>query len=169
MPSFLICLHPVARNAALLLVLIAILLGFGSVLLHRRVPWIAVIACGVLMTLALWFGSYRISPLGFGAGRIPLLSGFRITQALRGRMEIAPRQIITVAPGSATGIEPRLLPGPVSCLWIAANGGAFDDPASCDTAYAPAQGASFDTLRVNLRSACGLPPVVGELRVSVLP
>ena len=145
------------------------MLGVVALLLHRRVPWVALAACTVLISLALWLGSYQTSPLGFSTGRIPLLRGFRITQAQRGQRDIPLRQVVTLSPGSAIGIDPLLLPVPATCAWASSNGGAFDDPASCDTAYSPGKGATFDVLRVNVRSACGLPSALGDVRIGVLP
>jgi hypothetical protein len=168
-PAFLLCLHPIARDIGLGLLAALVLLGIAALLLHRRALSFALGACLVLAALAFGLGSYRLSPLGFGSARIPLLNSFRITQALRGQREIPLRQVVTVSRGSITGIEPQLLPGPATCMWASSNGGAFDDPASCDTAYSPGEGATFDILHVSVRSACGLPPALGEIRIGVLP
>ena len=139
-------------------------------MLHsRRVLWIPFVVCLLLIALAGWLGSYRFSPLGFSSGRIPLINGFVITRRQQAQAVASPMQTITVAAGSAIGIDPQMLPGPVTCLWSSANGGAFDDPASCDTAYSPGEGAGFDVLRVDIRSACGLPSTVAQLNISMLP
>lgn len=169
MPSFLLCMHPAARIAILVLLGIAILLLVIRLVLRGRISWIPIVVAGILILLAVWLGSYRISPLGFTTGRIPLVSGFWVTRTERARIWAAPFDVMTMAEGSAIGIQSVLLPGPASCMWSSSNGGSFEDPTGCDTAYEPGPGAAYDVLRVNVRSACGLPSTVAEIRISVLP
>ncbi len=169
MPSLFLCMHPLARAAVVFLIAVAVLQAVVVGRVRRRLSSPLFVANIMLILLAIWLGSYSLSPLGFSSGRIPLLSGFRITRQQRAPIWIASRQIVLMAPGSAMEIEPQTLPGAVNCMWASSNGGAFDDPASCDTAYAPGEGAAFDILRIAIRSECGLPPAIGEIRVSVLP
>ncbi len=168
MPAFILCMHPVARDTALAL-LAALVLVAVVMLRSRRILWIPFVVCLLLIALASWLGSYRFSPLGFSSGRIQLINGFLITRPQQAQTLVSPMQTVTVATGAAIGIDPQMLPGPVTCFWSSANGGAFDDPASCDTAYSPGQGAGFDVLRVDIRSACGLPGTVSQLNISMLP
>ncbi len=169
MPAFLLCMHPIARDVALALFTVLVVLAVSAFLLRRRVSRALLAACLVLVVLSAWLGSYRVSPLGFSSGRIPLLSGFLLVRPERPQTWVAPMQVVTIGSGSTMGISPQLLPGRVACMWSSSNGGAFDDPASCDTDYSPRQGAAFDTLRVYVRSACGLPSIVSEIHISVLP
>lgn len=169
LPTLIQCLHPVARAVALA-VLAAAALHVGWLLIRRkRLPVTVPVAYALLLFLAFWLGSPGVSPLGFGRGRRPLLQGFVITRAQREPVPVASGATVSLAAASPMEIEPQLLPGPVTCIWSSSNGGAFDDPTGCDTAYQPGEGAGFDFLRVRVRSACGLPPAVGLLRVSILP
>ena len=169
MPAFLLCVHPIARDVALGLLTAFVLFVLAATVLRRRVSWIPLAAWPIIIALALWLGSYSLSPLGFAQARIPLVSGFWVTRAQRPQSWVMPRQVVTMAEGSAIGIQTVLLPAPASCRWLASNGGSFEDPTSCDTAYEPSRGATFDILRLDVEPACGLPPTVTELRVSVLP
>ncbi len=169
MLSFFLCIHPFARLAALLLLAAAIIHGSLSLGLRHKIPRRAFAGYGLLIILSLLLGSYAFSPLGFAGGRIPLLSGFIITRPQRAPEQIASGQVISMAAGTPLAIHARLLPGPATCMWSSSNGGAFDDPAACDTVYAPSDQASFSVLRVSIRSACSLPPAVGEIKIGVLP
>ncbi len=169
MLSFFLCIHPFARLSALLLLAAAIIHGSLSVGRRHKIARLASAGYGLLIVLSLLLGSYAFSPLGFASGRIPLLSGFIITRSQRVPEQIASGQVISMIAGSPLGVQARLLPGPATCMWSSSNGGAFDDPAACDTVYAPDNQASFSVLRVSIRSACSLPPALGEIKISVLP
>jgi hypothetical protein len=52
---------------------------------------------------------------------------------------------------------------------MSSNGGAFDDPTSCDTAYLSPEGVEFDILHVHINPGCHLPAAHGEIKVSILP
>lgn len=166
--SLLACIYPAARIAASAVAAAAIL---HSVLAARRgrLRWRLPVAYLLALLLTLWLGSLTYSPLGFGKGRLPLLMGLRVTRPQRAPALVQSGQTVSLAAGSPMALEPRLLPGPVECTWTSSNGGAFDAPDSCDTAYEPGEGAVFDFLHVRVRSACNLPPAIGTLRVSILP
>jgi hypothetical protein len=167
--SLLQCVHPIARDIGLALLAVLFLLALARLVLRKRFSWIPFAVCSILIALAVWLGAYAVSPLGFSTGRTPLLTGFRITRPQRPEAHIAPREVILLAAGAPTAIEPQLLPVPVECIWSSSNGGVFDDPASCDTDYSPGRGAGFDVLRISVRPACGVPSTVGAIRVSILP
>ena len=129
----------------------------------------ALLLYGALLLLTLWLGSYHVSPLGFSNGSIPLLRGFVVSQAHGTAIKIASRQPLSVGYGSIVQIQPEILAGPVDCTWLSTTGGVFDDPANCDTAFVASGAAQYDVLKVRVRSACGLPTAVGEIRVAILP
>lgn len=162
-------MHPFARGLELGILAALVVFLAAAVLLRRRHSWMLFAAWLLPIALVVWLGSYSLSPLGFSTGRIPLVSGFWITRSQRPQLWLRPQQVVNVAEGSAMGIQTVLLPGPVSCIWAASNGGSFEDPLSCDTAYMAGQNEAFDVLRVDVRSACGLPSAVAELHISVLP
>ena len=169
LPNFLLCLHPAAQGIGL--AILAAFIGHAAIALtlRRRVLAPALAAYPAILLVVLWLGSYSISPLGFSSGQVRLLQGFLITRSQSSPAPISPGETVSVAPGAVIGIQTRLLPGPVECVWLSANGGAFDDPASCDTAYASHTGAQYDVLRVQVRSACSLSAARGEIRISILP
>jgi hypothetical protein len=121
-----------------------------------------------LLLLAVWLGSYLLSPFGFSDGHSSFLRGFWVTTASRGRSKIASGEIISLSSGSAVGISPILLAGAVRCDWSSANGGALDDPQSCDIFYIPPPG-DLDILKISVRPGCGLPNSIGQIKVSILP
>ncbi|MGE5073829.1 MAG: hypothetical protein ACM3MF_10405 [Anaerolineae bacterium] len=167
--TFFQCLHPVARGIALA-VLVAGIVHIAVLLARRRrLPPALPLVYALLLLLALWGGSLGYSPLGFGSERMPVLRGFLITKPQRAPVHVASSSTVSLSAAQPMEIEPQLLPGPFRCIWSSSNGGSFDNPTGCDTAYQPGTGASFDFLRVRIRSACGLPPTLGLLRVGVLP
>jgi hypothetical protein len=114
-----------------------------------------------------WLGAYRISPLGYSTGQIPNLRGFQIIRANRDST-IENNAIVSLKRGSAAGINTLLVDKTSQCIWNSAAGAALEDPFSCDTAYVPPN-ADHDTLRLRVRSSCGLPDSAGQLRISILP
>ena len=124
---------------------------------------------GSLLLLTLWLGSYLTSPLGFSSGRISLLRGFLVTRSHGVALALASGQAISLGYSSIVEIQPDMLPGQVTCNWSSATGGAFEDPTNCDTAFTPRRGATYDVLKVLIRSACKLPTAIGEIKVAILP
>jgi hypothetical protein len=61
-----------------------------------------------------------------------------------------------------------MLTDAVRCDWSSANGGALDDPQSCDVVYNPPR-AEYDILKVSIRPGCGLPNSIGQIKISILP
>ena len=169
LPTLIPCVHPIAQDAAL--ILIAVGLVHAALLRTRAVPGgrSALLVYPVIVLLALWLGWYRLSPLGFSTGHIPLLRGFLIMKPQMAVASIRPNEVVSVKAVTAVGIQPMLLPGPAECIWASTTGGAFDDPNSCDTAYKSATAAKYDVLRVHIMSACGPPPVSEQIRISILP
>ena len=123
----------------------------------------------LFLLLILGLGSYAFSPLGYSTGRIPVLRGFTVTRFGRPAISITSGEIVTIAANSVTEIRPIILPGSITCFWASNNGGALDDPGSCDVAYLPPQRADFDILKVLVRPGCNLPASHGEIRVSIQP
>ena len=163
------CIHPVARLTGLALLAVGLVCVLVAAVFRRRICWPLVAACIALSLSAVWLGALRYSPLGFGTARLPLLSRFEIRRVNRVPITLASGEVVSVTAGSPVQIYPEILPGPVVCLWSASAGGALDDPRSCDTVYVAAQGVPFETLRLRLRSACGLAPAVVQIKISILP
>jgi hypothetical protein len=164
-----LCMHPMAQAAVLILVALGLI--HGIMLWSRQVRGnrSILLMYPVLILLAFWLGWYRLSPLGFSSGRVPLLSGFMIVRPQRAAELIEPRAVLSMSAGGLIGLQPILLPGPARCVWSSTTGGAFDDSTGCDTAYTPGQGARYDVVKLHVVSACGVPPVSAEIRISLLP
>ena len=168
-PSAALCVHPLAQLA------IPVLIAAG--LAHAIVLWqrprlgspLAILAYPALAMAVLWLGWYRVSPLGFSSGRVPLLSGYLVAKPHRGLEPVGRREVISMGAGTALGIQPVLLPGPTKCIWSSTTGGAFDDPTSCATVYASEGDSPYDILRLHITSACGIPPVSANVRLSIMP
>ena len=122
-----------------------------------------------LILLALWLGTYSISPLGFSSGRIPVAQGFVLTRSMRPDVNIASGETINVVSGSAIGIRAITLPIGKHCFWLSSKDGSFDDPGSCDIAYMPPTDSDFDLLKVLIQPACHLPEIQEHIKVIVLP
>jgi hypothetical protein len=168
-PIMLSCIHPLAVKIliALAVTLALCLPASGILRFGRNKPVIAII---VLMAgLTLWLGSYAYSPLGFANGRIPILNGFALTRLMRGNTTIQPGEIISISRNSVVGLSPLTFPVEMDCIWFSVNGGALDDPSSCDTAYIPPGNADFDTLKLLIQPSCRLPNVTAQIRISILP
>ena len=166
--SFL-CVDPDARVAALVILMAALIHLALLTALQRKACRLVLLGYPALILLALWLGSYSLSPLRFGEGRLALLRGFKLQQPQRPEQLISSYQTVSAAPGSIIEIEPRLLPGPVDCAWSSSADSVFDDAASCDTAYVVSAVAPYDILRLSVRSACGLPAALGEIKISIMP
>jgi len=120
-----------------------------------------------LILLAIWFGVYTISPLGYASGRTPVLRGFMVMTARKGVTSVPLGGVITLGNGAAA-IYPITFPTDVRCTWMSSNNGALDDLHSCDTAYIPPQ-ADYDILKISIQPGCGLPNSTGQFKVSILP
>jgi hypothetical protein len=125
---------------------------------------------GILGAVAIWLGAYQISPLGFGRGGPPIVGGFRVTRSERQPIMTDPGQLVVMAADSTVEIEPTTLPGAsVACRWRSSNSGSIDDPASCDLAYQPPAGLTYDVLSLLAQPDCGLPDHVAEIKFSIAP
>jgi hypothetical protein len=121
----------------------------------------------VALALTLWLGTYRFSPL---YAKAKVLQGFDITLLYREKTRIQSGAVILLGRNSIAAIAPITLPGDQpSCNWFSRQGGALDDATSCETIYAPPAAADYDLLQVSVRSSCGLPNAVGQIRFSILP
>lgn len=163
------CLHPIAQVACITIILVGAVLVLVITLRGRRVGWQLALAWVALFALATWFGSLRYSPLRFGSARLPVLQGFEIRRPNRAPIIIASGKVVSASPGLPLVIHPQTLPVRTQCQWSASAGGALDDPRSCDTTYAAPAGAPFEILRLRLQPACGLPPAVAQIKISILP
>lgn len=151
--------------AAILLVLLfvqLIILPRSSVKQYRLFLFVQVVA----LALSLWLGSYRFSPL---YAKTKVLQGFDITLLYREKTRIQSGAIVSLGRNSIAAIAPITLPGDQpSCNWFSQQGGALDDATQCETIYAP-PAAEYDILQVSVRSSCGLPNAVGQIKFSILP
>lgn len=120
-----------------------------------------------LILLVLWLGFYSISPLGYSAGRIPVLRGFLVISANRSSV-VPNRGLISVSQGSVVAIQPLMLAGKFHCNWMSATGGQLDLPTTCDIIYVPPN-VEYDILRFRVQTSCGLPDAIGQIKVAVLP
>jgi len=168
-PIMLSCIHPLAVKILIVLaVTLALYLPANwKFRFGKNKPAIAIIA--LLAGLTLWFGSYPYSPLGFSSGRISILNGFVLTRLMRGNTTIQPGEIISISRNSVVGLSPLTLPVEMDCIWFSVNGGALDDPSSCDTAYIPPGNADFDILKLLIQPSCRLPNVTTQIKISILP
>ncbi len=167
--TFLSCLHPTAQLACLVILVVGAVHVLVISLRNRRFHWPIAAAWGTLLALTAWSGSLRYSPLQFGSERLPAVRAFVIWRPNRAPVTIAPGEVVSATAGLPLVIHPQTLSAPVDCRWFASAGGALDDPHSCDTVYAAPQGIPSETLRLRVQPACGLPPVVAQIKISILP
>ena len=121
----------------------------------------------VMILCSLWLGLYQFSPLGYSSGRIPNPDGFSITTANRS-YSAANLEVISLQQGATVGISPSMLNGDFHCDWISSNGGGLESSTGCDTVY-QVPDAEYDILRLRVRSACGLPDSIAQIKISILP
>ncbi len=164
------CVNPSFAQAsfgfAALVLLNAVLLSW----LHRPVTAWAGAALLVLCIFSLWMGAYGLSPLSYGRGGIPVLSGFRLTRFGLRSYHAATGAIVVTRAGSPMEIEPILLANAgTDCQWHSDNGGAIDAPSSCDIAYEAPPGVTYDVMHLHVQTDCGLPEISAELRLSIAP
>ncbi len=166
--SILPCTYPLAQSLVLAGCAALILQLLAAAKIVPKYRKVLVVIDITLVLLTLWLGSYLFSPLGFSDGRIRVLRGFLITTAARGSSNVASGEIIFMGVGSTAAISPVLLAGNVRCNWLSVNGGALDDPQSCDTFYIPPM-REYDILKISIRPGCGLPNSIGQIKISILP
>ena len=168
-PTLIPCTYPLAQSFTLALGASLVIHSFiiNRIWLRRLRPIIVVYS--LLLLLILWLGSYPFSPLGFSTGRIPVLRGFIVTRFGRPALSIASGEIVTIAGDSIIEIKPITIPADANCIWFSTNGGALDDPRSCDIAYFSPGGADYDLLKLLIQPGCHLPNARGEIRISILP
>jgi hypothetical protein len=168
-PILVPCTHPISQNLAFAIILVLIfeiILLSRTRILNRK---LIMVIYPILLLLVLWLGSYLYSPFGFSTGRIPVLQGFIVTRFSRHPISIPPGGIVNIPGGSISEINPVTLPVPLTCIWASTNGGALDDPGSCDTVYLSPAGTYYDKLKLLIHPACHLPSVDSEIKVSILP
>lgn len=165
------CVHPVASTMlmasgiTLALNLLPILFLGKRWLPQSRISLSVLAALGLL---AYWLGSYSYSPLGWSNGRYQFFHGFLITRHGQTNMPLDSGGIMVLRAGAPAGIVVVTDTPAVHCLWSSQNGGAWDEPDSCNTTYA-APTADYDILTVRIESSCGLPPERGQIKVSISP
>lgn len=153
-----------------------IVLALGSTLsinmllaLFWRQPFrLSLLVLGALFLASLYLGSYRYSPLGLSKGEDPILHGFLVTRQGRVNDVVASGDVVLLSAGMPAAISIRSDLRELNCRWMSRNGGAWDDPFSCDTIYM-APSADYDILTVMIEPGCNLPPVRGQLKISILP
>lgn len=169
--ALLSCMHPIAKAAVLVLGVSVALYVLAALVRGRpgrgRVLLSLPIAAG-LGLLMLWLGSYAYSPLAFTRDNAAVLRGFLVTRQGRANEPVSSGDVILLSAGSPAAITLLSDLPDLTCNWSSLNGGAWDDPYSCDTAYlAPAAG--YDILTVNIQPGCSLPLVRGRIRISIMP
>jgi hypothetical protein len=153
-----------------------ILLALGSTLainillaLFWRHPFrLSLLVLSALFLVSLFLGSYRYSPPAYSKGDDSILHGFLITRQGRVNEIVASGDVIVLSAGMPAAISIRSDLRDMSCRWISRNGGTWDDPFSCDTLYVPPS-ADYDILAVMIEPGCRLPPVRGQIKISILP
>lgn len=120
----------------------------------------------IMVGLTLWLGSYSLSPLSFA--RQPALRGFIVQKAQGPSVQVQAGDGFSISRSSLAFITPLIEPGEASCIWQSQGGAMLDAPDICDIAYAP-PAAEYDVLRLRVRSGCGLPDSLGNLRIAILP
>lgn len=148
-------------NGAVQIFVLVICAGMGFYLLAGgRSRWLLAGAV-MLVLLATWMGSYPLEQF-----RPPVLLGFQTITKTHGSVRILPGAVMTLAAGQVTALE-AITSMDAHCNWMSAQGGAFDDPQSCATVYVPPRRVS-DIVRVSIQPTCGLPSVMGQLKISIL-
>jgi hypothetical protein len=168
LPLFLPCTDPFAQRVVLTGCAVFVIQVFVGAKIIPQYNRRFLILEAVVILLAAWLGSYPFSPLGFSDGRIPVLRGFSVTTAAGRKSNIVPGEILLLGKGSIAAFKPVMLTGDVRCNWSSANGGALDDPQSCDVVYSP-PGTEYDILKLSIRPGCGLPNSIGQIKISILP
>jgi len=166
-----LCIHPLAEST-LVASGITLVIHISAIVVWRK-AWLRISLaslCVILLTgaLALWLGSYSYSPLQFSDGLYPTLQGFLVTRQGRINEPVDSGDIILVQSGVPLGISVSMDEPQMACHWNSLNHGDLDDSDGCNIIYlAPA--ADYDILSVRISSACNIPPVRGQIKVSILP
>ncbi len=165
------CTYPAAQSLSLALALAAtlVILFWVFTKSFRASRFLVAGIDAGLILLAMWLGTYSISPLGFSSGRISMVQGFVVMRSMRPDLQVASGGIVNLANGSTSEIRAVTLPVSENCVWNSTNGGTFDSLNSCDIAFIPPANSDLDILRVLIRPSCNLPETSEELRVVVLP
>ncbi len=163
------CSYPLSKSLLLALFAAMLIHVFGITKIWPSTYRPALLTFTALIFITFWFGSYPLSLLGFSTGRVSVLRGFMISRPTREPTVISSGELVSLAGESTAEIEPMTLAENADCFWSSSNGGAFDDPRSCDVAYRSPGGVSYDVLRILLRPGCQLPSTHGEIRVDILP
>lgn len=162
-PFSLPCTDALARDAILAFGMIFIIhLLVARRFFPHRVRTLLVFDLALLLVVA-WLGLYPVSPLGFAT-----LRGFAVTTTARGRWQVPPGGMVTLASGTAASVEALTLVNDVRCTWFSTRGGTLDEAQGCATVYIPPQ-EDFDVVKVNLKPGCGLPRSVEQLKIGILP
>ena len=169
LPRLLACTYPFAEKF-ILAICVAFVVQYFAFKGYRIFGylWIAGMDIGLIL-VALWLGSYSISPLGFSSGRIPLAQGFVLTRSMRPDVNITSGETINIVSGSVIAIRTVTLPIGKNCFWFSTKHGSFDDSRSCDIAYMPPANSDFDLLKVLIQPSCQIPEVEESIKIIVLP
>ena len=169
LPQFFPCTYPLVENS-ILAICIALIIQIFAFRNYQKdaIFWSVSMDIGLMM-LAVWLGSYSISPLGFSSGRIPIVQGFVLTRSMRPDTNLASGETIDVVAGSAMAMRVITLPVNKNCFWFSTKGGSLDDSGSCDIAYMPPPDSNFDVLKVLIQPSCDLPETQENVKIIVLP
>jgi hypothetical protein len=153
-----------------------LLLASGSVLVlnvllalfWKRNSRLSLVVLAALFLVSLFLGSYHYSPLFHSNSNDVVLNGFLVSRQGRVNEVVRSGDILLLSTGVPAAISIRSDLRDMSCRWISQNGGAWDDPFSCDTTYRP-PAADYDILTVRIQPGCSLAPVRGQIKISILP
>ncbi len=169
LPQLLPCTYPLVENfiLAICVAFVVQYLAFKGYRINSYL-WIAGMDIGLIL-LAVWLGSYSLSPLGFSSGRVPIAQGFVLTRSMRPDSNIASGETIGIVSGSVIAIGTVTFPIGRNYFWFSTKHRSFDDPRSCDVAYMPPTDSDFDLLKVLIQPSCHLPEVQESLKIIVWP
>ena len=171
MPVLVPCSHPRVQPILLAIASTLFLNILAGLIWERfwwkRAQW-SLLTFTALFLLTLFLGSYIYSPLDFSIGKDAVLQGFLVSRRGRVNEIVASGEIISLSAGAPAAISIESEFQDMECQWVSQNGAAWDDPASCDTTYVP-PAADYDILTVRINPGCKLPPVRGQIKISILP
>ena len=170
-PLGLSCTYPLT-GSTLIALGVPLILNVAAAILWRK-TWFKLLQLSLLLLAGLclmtvWLGSYPYSPLDFSRGNFSVLQGFLITRQGWVDQRVTSGDILVLQSGSLAGISLLSDLPDMECQWTSLNGGAWDDPGSCDTAYS-VPFADYDILTVRIVPGCKLPPLRGQLKISIMP
>jgi hypothetical protein len=171
MPVLVPCSHPFVQPT-LLSIASTLLLNILAGLIWgqpwwKRVQW-SLLTFTALFLLTFFLGSYIYSPLDFSKRNDAVLQGFLVSRRDRVNEVVSSGEIISLSAGVPAAISIESEFQNMKCRWDSLNGGAWDDPMSCDTTYAP-PAADYDILTVRINPGCKLSPIRGQIKISILP